>query len=415
MPKGKDREFTVGDFWLAKKPGRDGPDGNWCRCWYDSDARQTRYHSLGTTDLQAAKNELTEWFLSQFRPSRAEPAEVLVEQILLHYFNDHASKLPSAVQARIACDHLSGFFEGDTLTQATRQRQRDYIEHRLDEGVRETTVERELSVFKAAVRRAYDEEQIDWLPALISYKAERVNIRGCFLSYEEMARAFDVMVADQETWLLVFAVVALNTLARPDANTDLTLFQCDFDQGLIQLNPPGRRQTKKRRPTVPMTATLRPYLAAVPGPHVVQYRGKPLDSVKSGIRRLRERAKLPKDFTAYSFRRSAIRHLRRMKVPKVDIQGMSGHSDLGVTDVYAPYEPDYLSEAKAAVEGLLEHLQALTKAPIVEPAPHLLRAACVPDQQREEKPKAAKSLRLLVGERGFEPPAPTSRTKRNRG
>ncbi len=55
MPKGKDREFTVGDFWLAKKPGRDGPDGNWCRCWYDSDARQTRYHSLGTADFPTAK------------------------------------------------------------------------------------------------------------------------------------------------------------------------------------------------------------------------------------------------------------------------------------------------------------------------------------------------------------------------
>ena len=51
-----------------------------------------------------------------------------------------------------------------------------------------------------------------------------------------------------------------NTLARPEAILELKLFQVNLDDRLITLNPPGREQTKKRRPTLPITDTLFPWL-----------------------------------------------------------------------------------------------------------------------------------------------------------
>ena len=59
----------------------------------------------------------------------------------------------------------------------------------------------------------------------------------------------------REDHVLMFCLVACNTLCRPGANLDLTLSQCDLEHGLVNLNPPGRRQTKKHRPTVPMSFT----------------------------------------------------------------------------------------------------------------------------------------------------------------
>ena len=421
MPKRRARQFQVGDFWLAKKPGRGGPDDSWCRCWYDARARQTRYISLETAEVSEAERALTDWFIERHRPVRAQPSEVTVEQVLMNYYEGHAKNLASANQAEIAIGYLGDFFEGDMLAEATRQRQRDYIARRQAEGAADTTIERELSVLGAAVRRAYEEEEIDWLPALISFKAPRTKTRGCFLSYEELVRAFDVMIAEEETWLLMFAVVAISTAARPQASLDLTIFQCDFDYGLVHLNPEGRAQTDKRRPTVPMTSTLRRYLEAVRdggrGARVVQWgkAARAIGSPKSGIRRLRMDAGLPGDFTAYSFRRTALRHLRRAGVAESNRHAFGGHSSHGVADRYAPYEPGYLGDCAVALDGLFEGLQAMTTSPIIEPAPHLVRAVCVPDRPEQAKRIAAKSLKSLVGERGFEPPAPTSRTKRRFG
>jgi integrase len=58
----------------------------------------------------------------------------------------------------------------------------------------------------------------------------------------------------------VFIALALNTASRRCALLEMTWDQVDFDHGLIYLNPEGRKQTKKRRPTVPISNELRPIL-----------------------------------------------------------------------------------------------------------------------------------------------------------
>lgn len=56
--------------------------------------------------------------------------------------------------------------------------------------------------------------------------------------------------------ILAFLRVSVLTLARPDAahdvSTDANRCQWDSENGILDLNPRGRRQTKKYRPTVPI-------------------------------------------------------------------------------------------------------------------------------------------------------------------
>ncbi len=364
MPRPARRErpvYQVGDYWLSQR----GNVGAWCRTWYDTTAQQVRRTSFGTEDLRAAKRALDDWFAENVRPTRAQRRHYLIEKALLHYYNDHASKLPSATQARIACAHLSNHYAGKSMATLTTKAQKGYVQARLDRGVAANTIRREVSVLKAALNHAFTNEEVESVPPIYMPPMAAKAPKGRTLTLDELARVLDDRM---EPHVFTFAMVMLNTCCRPDAALDLTLDRCDFDSRLVTLNPEGRAQTKKHRPTVPMTDALRVHLLSLPGPYAVQWRGKRIRSIKTGIRRLRVRADLGPDFGAYSFRHTMGRELARRGVPDWEIKGMMGHSQGGMTDVYAPYRPEYLGKAREAIDALFGELDTKTERPLMRPA-----------------------------------------------
>jgi hypothetical protein len=58
--------------------------------------------------------------------------------------------------------------------------------------------------------------------------------------------------AERPAHLRMFLLPLMGTAARPQSVLELTRIQCDLDCGLIDLNPPGRTETAKRRPVVPV-------------------------------------------------------------------------------------------------------------------------------------------------------------------
>jgi integrase len=88
----------------------------------------------------------------------------------------------------------------------------------------------------------------------------------------------------------MYLLLAFATAARPAAILELSSFQIDCDARLIKLNPPGRKQNKKRRPTLPICDTLLPYLRNLPPGPVVHYQGRALGSFKKAFDRLTRRA-----------------------------------------------------------------------------------------------------------------------------
>ena len=154
----------------------------------------------------------------------------------------------------------------------------------------------------------------------------------------------------------------MGTLCRPDAALDLRVKdQLDFKHRLIVLNPPGRKQTKKQRPTVPMPDFLESELKDTKRKYVIEYHGRPVIKVKTAWRHLRAAAGLDAKVNPYSIRHTMSRELRHRGVPGDQIGIMLGHrpENASRTDlVYAPYAPEYCREAVRAIEAVYVDVMA---------------------------------------------------------
>ena len=330
--------FQIGEFWIDWR----GPA--LYRFWYDRSTKRVRRESLGTSDLRAAETKLTEWYVKNKRPRDAEPEDVSLEAVLLNYYTEHAQNIPSSEQAQIACGHLQRFFLGARVGDLTIERQEAYIAHRR-KSVSDGTISRELSVVRAAVNRARKRGELKSCPHIVGL--EKSPARERRLSVQELSDLYEA--ADEH--VRMFILVSGTTLARPGTVLELQLFQCDFEHRLIHLNPAGRKQTKKYRPTVPMVNTILPYLRAVKGEYVIQYQGRRLYSIRKGMRRACDRAGLGKDVTPYTIRHTMATELRKRGVPMWEVEGMLGHKMDSTSEVYAKYDPDYLGKAAKAIDA----------------------------------------------------------------
>lgn len=92
----------------------------------------------------------------------------------------------------------------------------------------------------------------------------------------------------------------------------------------------------------------------------MSYGRRPVKSIKHAWELLRTEAGLDDRVTPYSIRHGMAREMRKRKVPKEQISISLGHlpkdSD-ATTSIYAPYEPDYCTEAVAAIESAMAEVR----------------------------------------------------------
>lgn len=161
-----------------------------------------------------------------------------------------------------------------------------------------------------------------------------------------------------------FLIASVATLARPDAVFDISTKperrQWLSDRRVINLNPAGRRQTKKYRATVKAPWQFALWLDAdaetKPGPFV------PAASVKHAWSTMTKKLGLPGDGEAGSklIRRSMAQLLRERGVPVEDVEMQMGHRKIkATTELYAPFQPEYLAAATTAIEGIIDEIERL--------------------------------------------------------
>ncbi|PXW75930.1 site-specific recombinase XerD [Blastomonas natatoria] len=143
----------------------------------------------------------------------------------------------------------------------------------------------------------------------------------------------------------LYVLLGLFTMARPSAILDLTWDRVDFDRGLIDLNPPGRKQTAKRRPVVPMNDELRAALEdayrARQCAYVVERGGKQVANIKKAFQAASERSGI--HATPYSLRHTGAVWAAEAGVSMDELAQFMGHDDAATTSRhYARYSPDYL-------------------------------------------------------------------------
>jgi len=352
------REYKLGDWFLGQRSGSPA----WYRCRYLKETRRLERVSLGCTDFEEAKQRLTEWFIINVRPQKADPADVPLADILLAHWDRHASRQRSHPTQKMAIGYWNEHFGASSVAEATTRASRDkFVAFLEGKGMKPSAVARVISVGKAALRAAWEYGELSSLPAFKNVQEGEKQPRGRPLTVEEIRK----LLQASSDYMRIYVMLLVGTGARPEALLQLTWERVDLDAGIITLNPPGRTQTKKRRPTVRVCDAMVSYLRGIKGnaksaDALVSPDGKVLKSVKKAWRTLRNGAGFGKDVQPTSFRHTIARWLRAQSVPMWEVAAFMGHRMPGynVTEIYAHADPNHMALSRKAMQKLVEGVLA---------------------------------------------------------
>lgn len=287
-----------------------------------------------------------------------------VANILDDYWREHASRLPSADQAAIAIRHLKAFFGTARISAVTRQAIEAYRQKRHSGAIGrpsiDNTVRRELgaalipALNHAAKERRIarsDVPHIDLPDAsaprdrwLTPQEADRLREASQWSGTRDASGRYRAVHVNQPTRTRIFIEIALGIAARKGAIENLRKEQIDLEAGLIRLNPRGRLQTKKRRPTVPIPDRLREYLGYAilqfDGPFILGHNGP----VRSGFDAAVKRAGLT-DVTPHTLRHTWATWAAQRGVSMMEIAAVMGDTLSTVEKNYLHWSSDYLKNA----------------------------------------------------------------------
>ena len=169
-------------------------------------------------------------------------------------------------------------------------------------------------------------------------------------------------------------MIMLSTHARVEAVLELDA-AAQIRRDLIHFNAPGRQQTSKRRPIVPIAPALAPWLPKTG--KVIMYRTRRKDGTiysrpTFGIKTSFAKCLIAAGITDTEGRPwgspNALRHsihtyLQTVGVPQAQIDAAAGHvSDGGGTGKnYTHLRPEYLKGFVAAVEAYWSEMDGLTR------------------------------------------------------
>lgn len=274
-------------------------------------------------------------------------------------------------RATYAVEALLTYWSGRTFGDITRQTCREYASLRHKRGISDGTIRRELGVLTAAGNHAVGENRMTRMPTV--FRPEPPPGKDRWLTRGEAALLlWCTRTAKGRGHMPLFCRLALYTGARKSAILGLRWSQVDLVNGLINFNPPGRKQTKKRRPIVPIA---RPLLCALKraqrratSAFVIEVDGQPIKDVQTAfdgacaradayLRRKAREAGQPEpeprftDVTPNTLRHTCGTWLAQKGVDLWKVGNWLGHSNERTTELYAHHHPSFLADAKRALEA----------------------------------------------------------------
>lgn len=153
-----------------------------------------------------------------------------------------------------------------------------------------------------------------------------------------------------------FLWLALETATRLQAALDLTWDRVDFELGVIHYNVPGRRRTKKRRVSCPISKALRPILErAYAERHGDLVLDTPYRTIWRAVKKIAKRAGVAR-VSPHVLRHTAGTLMLRGGVPAWQVAGVLGVTLQTLLKTYAHHVPDGLAGAVDRISGgQLEH------------------------------------------------------------
>lgn len=342
--------FQIGEYWLAKRAG----SPYWYRMWFDAATRQTQRVSLGTSDLETAKVALAQWYVAHSALKDAPPDTVPIATLLQRYQAQVGDDLPSRDVVRRAVKLWAEYWQDRTVADLTAGALDDFTQWLRARGLAMGYVRRLLGVGQTALNRARDRQELTRVPPIKLPSDSAVFEHIATIA--QLRKLLNAIPRDSHLW--PYCLIRLNTACRGDAALDLAPPQVDARHGIVHLNPTGRRQTKKRRPDVPLTGTLRNALRELPvrsAPYV-NWNGERVDSIKTAWRAVREDAGLPEWFVPKIIRHTIATELRSRGVPGWEVSGLLGHTRgdaAATTGRYAKFAPDWMRASRTTLDALM--------------------------------------------------------------
>ncbi len=342
-------------------------------CW--TEGGRSRERSTGTSDVHEAQRALSDLIQEQGRPlgGPRDPADFPILDALADYGQEHAVDTATPERIGYAIDALTAFWEGRMVADITEQTSRAYARQRARAI---GTVRRELGALRAAINHEVRQGRLTrsthvWLPP-------KPEGKDRWLTRDEAAALLRATRRDPRCrlYLPLFCLIGLYTGARKEAILSLRWCQVDLERARIEFNRPGRQQSKKRRPIIPIPRGLLLFLrqARLRGGelgYVINLHGYRIANIKRSFATaaikggLRESV-LDSDgkptvnengqpvyratVTPHTLRHTAGTWMAQRAVPMWEIAGFLGHSHERTAESYSHHSPDYLARARAALD-----------------------------------------------------------------
>jgi integrase len=295
--------------------------------------------STGTNDAGLAKA-----IAQQIWQKHHAPASDRIHDLWQIYMADRSNDGRDTVRQANAWKKLGAVF-GDRLgSDVSKVDCREYDRLRRRQGASAGTVRTELIYLRACLNLRYGRgNNRVWLPA-------GAPPRDRYLGRQELDKLLEHVSTPH---VRLFIILAITTGARMTALLELRWDQVDFKHRTINFNQPGREQTNKRRPEVPLNS--RAYAAldeAARGAltdFVIEWDGQPVKSIKKAVRLAASRSGVR--CSPHVFRHTAGVWMAQGDVPMQKISQFLGHTSTRVTErTYARYSPSFMKDAAAALE-----------------------------------------------------------------
>ena len=377
--------YQRGTYKLYRRPDR----ANLEIVWYDEERRRERSASAGTSDDTAARLALDRLYLQANgqricgecgRPLEHDSSPLLANAIADYMLLSEAKPGFKATRGRLAhaVEYLILTSPAATCAQ---------IDQRWVDGFRKWLAAKPVVVGKSGATRArslssiegcvlqlaaainatpgqrasFTAEQQKTVAQSPTYRADIDMIAAMFrfcLQPKGRTEKEQAQRRAERVNFLAYLRAAVATWARPEEIMDLGAGQWATAARVLDLNPPGRRQTRKYRGRIPIARQFAPHLDAMGESYL------PISSIRQSWETCRAEIGLPveRGQAGWKLIRRSMATLVRRRIGEANWrQGemMLGHAKHSISDIYAIPDPANLGLALAATEAIIDEIEAL--------------------------------------------------------
>jgi len=415
MASKKEAHYRRGRYQIGLARGKGGVpvSDRWYILWYDREARRQRRQSTGTSDFRLACEQLDQRYLAERAQGQANEPYCL-HDVFSDYVVEHSSKLASGAGIKSRLKFFLRFVEEEIAQGALID---PVLPSDIHEGVldrfriwasqqpiilgkgrngarnlapiarqrRTATSEDIIRQCKTAINYAYDRHRVSGRPEFRVRRTRYLRaVNRDRISISQLGEMLDYCVhggvgGSSQLWqyhaLRRYLVAAICTLARPssifDMSVDPARRQWLKTDRLYDLNPADRVQNNKRRAVIPLHPVLEHWLnhthqwficieqhwRRLPGSATFVQRR--VQTCNGSWRTVGRHVGLPENYPLRLLRHSMASELRRRGVNPWELAGYMGHSLLSMTEVYAIYDPAYLSTVAAGIDDIISDLRKI--------------------------------------------------------